>query len=78
MELGDDSIKEHQALIDLISAYKWDAVVLVGGDFKNVHHPFTYLNNSSAAAEWLKKQQFSGTHILVKGSRSTGMEKVIA
>jgi UDP-N-acetylmuramoyl-tripeptide--D-alanyl-D-alanine ligase len=78
MELGEDSVKEHQALTDLISSYKWDAVVLVGGDFKNLHHSFTYLNNASEAAEWLKKQHFSDAHILVKGSRSTGMEKVIA
>ncbi|RFS22604.1 UDP-N-acetylmuramoyl-tripeptide--D-alanyl-D-alanine ligase [Chitinophaga silvatica] len=78
MELGPDSIEEHQALIALISSYHWDAVVLVGGDFKKVKHSFTYLDNSAAAAEWLKQQQFTGTHILIKGSRSTGMEKVIA
>ncbi|GEP90424.1 UDP-N-acetylmuramoyl-tripeptide--D-alanyl-D-alanine ligase [Chitinophaga terrae (ex Kim and Jung 2007)] len=78
MELGEDSIKEHEALVDLIKSHPWDAVVLVGGDFKNIQHPFIYLENSAAAAEWLKRQQLANAHILIKGSRSTGMEKVIA
>ncbi|NLR64453.1 UDP-N-acetylmuramoyl-tripeptide--D-alanyl-D-alanine ligase [Chitinophaga varians] len=78
MELGTDSIKEHEALVEQLQRHHWEAVVLVGGDFKKVNHPYIYLDNSAEAAQWLQQQQFQDTHILIKGSRSTGMEKVIA
>lgn len=77
MELGPDSVKEHQALVDLLQRTHWHAVVLVGGDFSRVQHPYLYLENAAAAAQWLQQQQFTDTYILVKGSRSIGMEKVL-
>lgn len=77
MELGPDSIKEHQALADLLQQQHWDAVVLVGGDFKKIQHPYIYLDDAATARNWLQQQQFTDTYLLVKGSRSTGMEKVI-
>ena len=40
MELGEDSIYEHENLISLINKYKWNNVLLVGGDFKKVPHQF--------------------------------------
>lgn len=76
-ELGADSIHEHQALIEQLQRTHWHAVVLVGGDFAKVNHPYIFLPDAAAAADWLKLQQFTDTHILIKGSRSIGMEKVI-
>lgn len=77
MELGKDSVQEHQQLIDLINKYNWKNVVLVGGDFKKVNHSYLNFENSAQANEWFKKQQFSNSNILIKGSRSTQMEKVL-
>ena len=77
MELGADSLKEHQALIDLLQQFPWQQVVLVGGDFAHVQSPYLYLNNSLEARDWLKKQQLQGAHILVKGSRGMRMERVL-
>ncbi len=77
MELGDESLAEHKALIDLIKQYRWENVVLVGGDFKKLPHPFIYFDTSIQAAEWLKQQHFENTSLLVKGSRSMQMEKVL-
>lgn len=77
MELGADSVKEHQALADLLQRTHWHAVVLVGGDFSKIKQPYVYLENAAEAANWLQQQQFTDTYILVKGSRSMGMEKVI-
>lgn len=78
MELGTDSIKEHQDLVTLLERTHWDAVVLVGGDFKKITHPYIFLENSTEAGKWLQQQQFEHAHILIKGSRSTGMEKVLS
>jgi UDP-N-acetylmuramoyl-tripeptide--D-alanyl-D-alanine ligase len=77
MELGTDSVKEHQALVDLLLLTDWHAVVLVGGDFNKTVHPYLYLENATTAATWLQQQQFTDTYLLIKGSRSMGMEKVI-
>ena len=77
MEMGDSSMEEHQAIIDLLGKYNWKAVVLVGGDFDKINHPYINFKNSIAAGEWLKQQQFSNVTMLVKGSRSMQMEKVL-
>ena len=77
MELGSESITEHQALIDLISKYTWKDVVLVGGDFSKINHRFLYFENSTLAKEWFKNQHYKHSAILIKGSRSTQMEKVL-
>ena len=77
MEMGDNSLEEHQALIDLISKYQWKQVVLVGGDFDKVNNPYSFFNTAAEAGKWLKEQQFTNTSILVKGSRSMQMEKVL-
>jgi UDP-N-acetylmuramoyl-tripeptide--D-alanyl-D-alanine ligase len=77
MELGPESIKEHEAIIQLIKQYHWNNVVLVGGDYKHIQHPFIYFNNSIEAGNWLKEQHFENSYFLVKGSRSMQMEKVL-
>jgi UDP-N-acetylmuramoyl-tripeptide--D-alanyl-D-alanine ligase len=77
MELGNESIAEHEQLIQLIQQYQWNAVVLVGGDFEKIKHTFFYFHSSAEAKKWLQAQYFENTYFLVKGSRSMQMEKVI-
>lgn len=76
-ELGDVSRSEHQALVNFIKKYNWKDVVLVGGDFLNIEHPFYQFENAERAKEWLKNKNFKNSYLLIKGSRSIGMEKVI-
>lgn len=76
-ELGNESVEEHKTILTLIKNYSWENVVLVGGDFLKINTPFTVLANSAEAMEWLKQQQLENTHILIKGSRSAKMEKVL-
>lgn len=76
-ELGEDSEKEHQALADLLQQRHWKAVVLVGPEFSRVNHPYIFMENAADAKRWLEQQGLENTHILVKGSRSVGMEKVL-
>ena len=77
MEMGDESLAEHTALIDLIANYTWKNVVLVGGDFNKIPHPYLYFNNSTKAKEWLQLQPLDNAMVLIKGSRSMQMEKVL-
>lgn len=77
MELGEESIQEHQQIVNLLEQNNWNKVILVGGNFKNVRHAFTYFDNAAEAALWYKKQAFENTAFLIKGSRSFAMEKVL-
>lgn len=77
MEMGEDSIKEHIQLVELIKEFNWQSVVLVGGDFEQINHPFIFFKTSSEASEWFTAQHFENCAILVKGSRGTKMEKIL-
>lgn len=77
-ELGNESLEEHQQLITLLQQYQWKYVVLVGGDFLKIQHPFLSFNNAAEARDWFQKQHFEHTQILIKGSRSMQMEKVLS
>ncbi|UAY51418.1 UDP-N-acetylmuramoyl-tripeptide--D-alanyl-D-alanine ligase [Ferruginibacter albus] len=78
MELGYESVKEHQSIINLIQSYGgWKQVVLVGGDYNKTTNPFINFSNAAEAKQWFQQQHFSNATILVKGSRSMQMEKVL-
>jgi len=77
MELGEDSISEHENLLNLISKYNFKSVLLVGGDFKKAHGSYMYFNNAEEAATYLKQQDFQHSYLLIKGSRSVQMEKIL-
>lgn len=76
-ELGDESMAEHEAIATLLQQYKWHNVVLVGGDFLKINHPFLSFTNAAEAKIWLQQQQLNNTHLLIKGSRSMKMETVL-
>jgi len=77
MELGKESKYEHEQIINVIKQFKWNKVVLVGNEFKEIKNQFINLENSTEAKEWLRAQHLENAHILIKGSRSMQMEKVL-
>ena len=78
MELGNESVAEHHSIVKLIDQYRWKAVVLVGGDFEKViNHQYLFFQNVAEAKDWLQQQAYHGAKLLVKGSRSMQMEKVL-
>jgi UDP-N-acetylmuramoyl-tripeptide--D-alanyl-D-alanine ligase len=76
-ELGEESLSEHRSLIELINKYHWREVVLVGGDFLKIDAPYKKFANSIEAGKWLREQNFEDAYLLIKGSRSMQMEKMI-
>ncbi len=76
-ELGEESLDEHKGIVDAINQGKWKAVVLVGGDFLKFEHPYTSFTNAAEAKDWLQQQHFENTYLLIKGSRSIQMEKIL-
>ena len=76
-ELGEESLAEHEAIVQLISKFKWKAVALVGGDFSKLNTPYRYFDSSVDTGQWLQQQAYKNVSILIKGSRSIQMEKVL-
>lgn len=77
MELGEDSVMEHQQIVELLQESNWNHVLLVGGDFEKTQHAYTFVANYEAAADYLKQIAPSHAGILIKGSRAFTLEKII-
>lgn len=76
-ELGAESEAEHRILIEQIRKYDWKSVALVGHSFKGLDNNFHVFDTAEQAGTWLKEQDLANTTMLVKGSRSMRMEKVL-
>jgi UDP-N-acetylmuramoyl-tripeptide--D-alanyl-D-alanine ligase len=76
-ELGAESETEHRSIVQLIQQYPWKQVVLVGGDFQKITHPFQRFDDSAAAANWCRQQDWEDACLLIKGSRSMKMERIL-
>ncbi len=77
MELGAESKNEHASIVALIDKYNWAGVVLVGKGFGKISNSYINYENVSQAKDWLKKLNPENAQILIKGSRSMQMEKVL-
>lgn len=78
-ELGDESEKEHAAIIDMLKSMKPDELILVGKNFSRFADQLSchYFDSSAEAAGWMKEHPFNESAMLIKGSRSVQMEKVL-
>ena len=76
-ELGDYSHLEHQNIVNMLLERKADKVKLVGEEYKQTTAPYPIFDNVDALCEALKQEPLSGQYILLKGSRSNQLEKVI-
>lgn len=78
LELGDDSRKEHDAIVKLLNNKKITNVILVGPFFMESGKLIkaTTFSNSDEAVSYLKKNSVRDTTILIKGSRGIKLEKV--
>ncbi|MEZ5026352.1 MAG: UDP-N-acetylmuramoyl-tripeptide--D-alanyl-D-alanine ligase [Chitinophagales bacterium] len=78
-ELGEYAAQEHQKIVDLASSLRFNTIVLVGEEFAKTNHSSEILvfADTTKAQQWFKQQQFQDAVILLKGSRSMKMEKVI-
>lgn len=81
LELGSDSIREHEAVIAKAASLGLDKVFFVGKEFRQAagvtSDPETYFESSDQLAQWLHGHAVEGAAVLIKGSRGTRMEKVI-
>ena len=84
LELGNDSLVEHIAVIQKALSIGLNSICFVGAEFgkalesQSNTENLNWFANSQDLAEWLSQQNISGATVLVKGSRGTRMEKTIS
>jgi UDP-N-acetylmuramoyl-tripeptide--D-alanyl-D-alanine ligase len=76
-ELGEYSHLEHQNIVNMLLERKADTVLLVGEEYKQTTAPYPIFDNVDALCEFLKTNTLENKRILLKGSRSNQLEKVI-
>lgn len=76
-ELGGVSQAEHQQLVNLIVSHPFSKVYLVGKTFKDINTDFLIYENVSELIQEFQESPLSNSCILIKGSNSVQLEKVI-
>ena len=76
-ELGEYSHLEHQNIVNMLLERKADRVLLVGEEYKATTAPYPIFNNVEDLCAYLQTEPLTGYTILLKGSRSNQLEKVI-
>ena len=76
-ELGEYSHLEHQNIVNMLAERKADTVFLVGEEYLQTTSPYPVFENVDLLHKHLEEQPIKGKNILLKGSRSTKMEKLL-
>ena len=76
LELGQNSLKEHQSIINLLEVNNTINVLLVGPEFGNSKHSFIHFKQTNDLKEYLKQNPIKNSTILLKGSRGMKLEEL--
>ena len=76
-ELGEYSHLEHQNIVNMLAERKAENVFLVGEEYMQTTSPYPVFENVEMLHKHLEEQPIKGRNILLKGSRSTKMEKLL-
>ena len=76
-ELGPTSDELHAEVVEQIKKGQFDKVFLCGEHFSKVGKEFSPSAPREEVVEELRKQPLKGYHILIKGSHSMGLEKLV-
>lgn len=77
LELGEESEKEHQAILNLAEELGFDEIFTVGNQFKKINNFSLSFLSTQDLIEYLKNNKIMSDNILLKGSRGIALEKSI-
>ena len=85
LELGEDSLAEHVAVVRSVASRGFDSTYFVGKEFiaasaqlaESELEGLSFCSTSDELAQYLTEHPLEGATVLIKGSRGTRMEKVI-
>ncbi|HLV23244.1 MAG TPA: UDP-N-acetylmuramoyl-tripeptide--D-alanyl-D-alanine ligase [Moheibacter sp.] len=80
-ELGENALKEHQAVAELADKLGFTKVFLIGKNFNSLKIPqssnFGMFLNREEAEIYFKDNPLQEKHVLIKGSRGMALEKLL-
>ena len=76
-ELGEYSHREHQNIVNMLLERKAEKVFLVGPEYRETTAPYPVYENIETLYDYLSREPLTGYRILLKGSRSNQMEKIL-
>lgn len=77
LELGEESEKEHNSILELAKSLNFDEVITVGQHFRTSHKEEKAFINAKELSEYLKTHQLKSENILLKGSRGIALEQIL-
>jgi len=79
LELGKESVIEHEKILKLIEYSEFENIILVGKVFCSLNKPGNILafTDVSEASSYIKEKKPTGFNILIKGSRGIKLEKLL-
>jgi UDP-N-acetylmuramoyl-tripeptide--D-alanyl-D-alanine ligase len=76
-ELGEYTHLEHQNVVNMLAERKADLVYLVGEEYRLTTSPYPIFDTVEELHDYLLANPLNDKKILLKGSRSTKMEKLL-
>ena len=76
-ELGNESLYEHQEILNLVKGLGFNNVMLVGSEFNKIESGFVSFLNVDELISHINNNEIRGKKILIKGSHSIHLEKLI-
>ena len=77
LELGENTLADHTNIMKIVEEQGFDKVILVGKIFAKTQSEYTAFDNVDGLIEYLTSAPISGSAILLKGSNSIGLERLI-
>lgn len=75
LELGEESLTEHQAILALAQSLNFETIITVGKEFAEVTN--NNFKTTTELIDYLQKHSIDTQNILLKGSRGIALEKII-
>jgi len=76
-ELGENSVEEHQKIVDFLKLCKFERVILIGDQFAETEQTYEIYANVIETIKVINQEQPKGFYILIKGSNGMKLGQIV-